>query len=371
MKIAIIGTRGIPANYGGFETFAEEMSTRLVKRGHSVRVYGRSSSISVKERFYKGVELVVLPALKHKYLETVSNTFLAVMHVIFTDTDAIYFCNAVNSVFTIIPRIFGKKVVLNVDGLEWRRKKWNRIGKAVYKASEYIATKFPNRIVTDSKIIHDYYMSKFGKESEYISYGADITAKISPGPVMDRYGLKERGYVLYVSRLEPENNAHTLIKAYEKVKGGMPLAIVGDAPYAKGYISELKSTKDARIKFLGSVYGEGYLELLSNAFIYVHGNEVGGTNPALLSAMAAGNCVIVNGVDFNREVIGDAGLWYEPGNADDLKNKIEYLLDNTGEAEKFRIKAVDRIRRYYNWDDVVKKTEELLMGLIRKRSRKI
>ena len=363
MKIAIIGTRGIPANYGGFETFAEELSTRLVKRGHKVIVYCRSHSVKTKERFYKGVELVILPTIRHKYFDTVAHTFLSTMHVLFTDTEVIYFCNTINSVFTIIPRIFGKRTILNVDGLEWKRKKWNALAKAAYRISERIATIFANAIVTDSKAIRDYYKKRFGKDTEYISYGADTKRRLPPGPVMKAASLKERGYVLYVSRLEPENNAHILVAAYEKVKGDMPLVIVGDAPYSSKYIAELKSTKDKRIFFLGSIYGDGYVELLTNAYLYVHGNEVGGTNPALLEAMAAGNCVIANGVDFNKEDIADCGLSYEPGNAENLKEKIEHLLDNPGEAENYRQKAAERIKRYYNWDDVVNKTEGLIKGI--------
>lgn len=364
MKIAIIGTRGIPANYGGFETFAEELSTRLVLRGHKVTVYCRSHYYTtVKDRVYKGVNLVVLPTIRHKYFDTIFHTLLSTLHVIFTDAEIVYFCNPINSVFTIIPRIFGKKTLINVDGLEWKRKKWSRLAKGAYKISERIATMFPNAIVTDSKAIQFYYKKIYGKDTEYISYGADVRPGIPAGPVMGKYQLRERNFILYISRLEPENNAHILIKAYEKTKGNMPLVIVGDAPYNKRYIDELKSTKDPRIKFTGSLYGDTYFELLSNAYVYVHGNEVGGTNPALLQAMASGNCVIVNGVDFNKEVIGDSGLWFDPNNPDDLKSKIEYLLDHPEEAEKYRRLAVARIREYYRWDETVEKTENLMKAL--------
>lgn len=363
MKISIIGTRGIPANYGGFETFAEELGGRLVRRGHKVIVYCRSHNVKTKERFYKGAELVILPTIRHKYFDTVAHTFLSTIHALFTDAEVIYFCNAINSIFTIIPRFFGKKTIINVDGLEWKRKKWNALAKAAYRVSERVAVAFANAIVTDSMAIHDYYNSRFGKETEYISYGADTEKRLPAGSVMKAHGLKEKGFVLYVSRFEPENNAHVLVEAYEKVGGDMPLVIVGDAPYNKAYIADLKSSKDKRIIFPGSIYGDGYRELLSNAFVYIHGNEVGGTNPALLEAMAAGNCVIVNGVDFNKEVIADCGLWYEPGNTEDLKNKIEYLFDNPGEVERYRQKAVERIRNHYNWDDVVDKTENLMRRL--------
>lgn len=367
MKISILGTRGIPARYGGFETFAENLSAGLVKKGHRVTVYCRSHYAQGRLSAYKGVDLVVLGTVRHKYLDTVAHTLLSALHAVFTKTDIIYFCNAVNSVFIIIPKLMGKKSVINVDGLEWKRKKWNRLAKFIYRASERLATLLADRIVTDSMAIRDYYRERFGVDTEYISYGADIKKGVPPGAVMAKYGLKKRGYLLYVSRLEPENNAHILVAAYEKAKGDMPLLIVGDAPYNKGYIAKLKSTKDKRIKFLGSIYAQGYEELLSNAYAYIHGNEVGGTNPALLEAMAAANCVVVNGVPFNREVIGDCGLWYEPGNAIDLKDKIEYLFDNPHEAEKYRASAVERIRKYYRWEDAVNKTEDMMEGLLEKR----
>jgi len=364
MQIAIIGTRGIPASYGGFETFAQNLSLRLVQRGHSVIVYCRSNYVKKEQHIYKGIKLVVLPTIQHKYFDTIIHTLLSVIHVLFTRTEVIYFCNAINSIFTIIPRMFGKKTIINVDGLEWKRKKWNFLAKKAYRISESIATIFPHEIVTDSMIIHDYYKERFGKETEYISYGADAGKRLSPGELMRTLGLKKRNFILFVSRLEPENNAHILIKAYEKVQGDMPLIIIGDAPYSNEYIRKLKSTKDKRIKFLGSIYGNGYFELLSNTFIYVHGNEVGGTNPALLEAMACGNCVIGNGVEFNKEVIGNCGLYFEPNNADSLRDKIEYSFNHPGEVEKFRSLAVERIRKYYNWNDVVDKTEKLMKKLL-------
>jgi glycosyltransferase involved in cell wall biosynthesis len=365
MKIAIIGTRGIPANYGGFETFAENLSTRLVRKGHDVTVYCRPKYTDKNLRSYKGVKLVILPAIRHKYFDTVSHTFLSVMHVIFTKTEVIYFCNSVNSVFTAIPRMFGMKTVINVDGLEWKRKKWNFLAKGVYRVSEYLATIIPHKIITDSMAVHDYYKERFGKESECISYGADAKIPMPPGPVMEKAGLKKRNFILYVSRLEPENNAHILIEAYEKVKGGiMPLVIVGDAPYGTEYIKKLRSTKDKRIRFLGSVFGEGYLELCGNACAYVHGNEVGGTSPALLEAMACGNCVIANGTEINKEVVNGCGLWFKLNDADDLKNKIEYIIDNPSEAEKYRLLAVERINMCYKWDDVVEKTETVMRRLL-------
>ena len=355
MKVAILGTRGIPANYGGFETFAEELGTRLVKKGFDVSIYCRRDTGKSHDEFYKGVRLVVLPTIKHKYFDTIAHTFVSALHVSFTGTDIVYFCNAINSIFMIFPRLFGKKVVMNVDGLEWKRAKWNRLGKWAYRVSERIATIFAHEIVSDSRGIQAYYKEKFNAETNFITYGARRVAVSRSGSFLKKFGLKKRKYILYVSRLEPENNAHVVINAYERVKTDMPLVIVGDAPYGKPYIKQLRSTKDARIKFLGSIYGEGYRALQSNAFCYIHGNEVGGTNPALLEAMAYGNCVIVNGVPFNREVVGDCGLWFKPGDPSDLKIKIERLFKKPLEVGRFRKMAPERIKKHYNWDDIVEK----------------
>ncbi len=365
MQIAIIGTRGIPANYGGFETFAEELSLRLVEKGHKVTVYCRSNYTKENLKEYKGVKLVVLPTLKNKYSDTVFHTFLSTLHVIFTDVKVVYYCNAINSIFTFLPRLLGIKTIINVDGLEWKRQKWSRAGKAAYRIAEFIATIFANVIVSDSRGIANYYKTAFNKDTEYISYGADPKKVILPGKTLEKLKLKRKGYILYVSRLEPENNAHILVRAYEKVKGNMPLIIVGNAPYNNNYIKRLKDTKDKRIRFVGSIYGDGYFELTSNAFIYIHGNEVGGTNPALLQAMALGNCVIATGVEFNREVVGDCGLCYAPGNPNDLAKRIDYLLNKPEEVEKYRPLAIERMRRNYNWDAVVNKTENLMKKILK------
>ena len=164
MKIAIIGTRGIPANYGGFETFAEQLSTRLVNKGYEVIVYCRKGNSGWAEPTYKGVKLITLPTIKHKYLDTLANTFLASWHVAFSKVDVVYYCNAINSIFMILPRIFGKKTMINVDGLEWKRAKWNWLGKWAYRVSERLATIFAQHIISDSRAIQDYYKEKFNKD---------------------------------------------------------------------------------------------------------------------------------------------------------------------------------------------------------------
>src|SRR5213594_2699766 len=308
MKLAILGTRGIPANYGGFETFAEELATRLAARGHDVTVYGRSNNVRQTQRIYKGVKLTILPTIGTKYLDTVTHTFLSVFHAFPQWFDCILMCNAANAIFALVPRLSSTPVALNVDGIERLRRKWGPAGRAYYRISEYLATKIPNVIVSDASVIRDYYLREYKKSSVMIVYGANCAPTVTT-TVLDQIGVRPRDYFLYVSRLEPENNAHVVVEAFEKVATEKRLLIVGDAPYARKYIERLKSTSDRRIHFPDAIYGAGYRELQSHAHAYIQATEVGGTHPALIEAMAAGNCVIVNDTPENREVVGDCGLF--------------------------------------------------------------
>lgn len=367
MRVAILGTRGVPANYGGFETFAEELATRLVKNGHFVTVYGRSGYIDEKynNQYYKKVHIRIFPSVRRKYFDTVSHTFLSILDVIFKIYDVILICNAANSIFSFIPRIFGKKVIVNVDGLERKRKKWNFFGRAWYLFGEFFSVLFPNKIVTDAKVIQEYYRKRYHKDSAFIPYGAYVK-KVSTIRILKSFNAEPGEYFLYVSRLEPENNAHVVIEAFEKIKTDKKLFIVGDAPYSKEYIKELKSTKDPRIIFTGYVYGEGYKELQSYAYCYIHATEVGGTHPALIEAMGFGNCVIVNETPENLEVVGDCGIIYEKNDVGDLARKINYVINNPDVVEEYGAKAMARIRKYYSWDYVTREYERLFLNLLQK-----
>jgi len=360
MKIAILGTRGIPANYGGFETFAEQLGTRLAARGHDITVYGRKHYSTTNELTYNGVNLITLPTIRHKYFDTVIHTFLSVMHAAPRKYDAILICNAANSIFAFIPRLFGTPTLVNVDGLERKRKKWNWIGQTYYLISEWLSTFLPTAIVTDAQVIQDYYATRYKKESEMIAYGAEVARRAAPEKLL-RFDLKPNRYVLYVSRLEPENNAHLVIEAYGQVKTDLPLVIVGGAPYAKEYIAELKSTKDPRVKFLGFVFGEDYRALQQNAYCYVHATEVGGTHPALIEAMGAGNCALTLNTPENLEVIGDAGIIYK--SADDLAAYLQHVINDPTIIGEYRRRAMTRVIQFYNWEQITDQYEELLARL--------
>src|SRR5581483_7808330 len=360
MKIAILGTRGIPANYGGFETFAEQLSTRLVARGHDVTVYGRRHYSTTDSPTYNGVNLVILPTIRHKYFDTVVHTFLSVLHAVVGHYDVILICNAANSVFAFIPRLFGTPTLVNVDGLERKRKKWNWLGRKYYHVSEWLSTFLPSAIVTDAQVIQDYYATRYHKESEMIAYGAEVARRAAPERLI-RYGLRPNQYILYVSRLEPENNAHLVIEAYEKVATDLPLVIVGGAPYAEEYIAQLKSTRDPRVKFPGFVFGEDYRALQQNAYCYVHSTEVGGTHPALIEAMGAGNCALTLDTPENREVMGEAGIVY--GSVDELAAQLRRVLAEPSIITEYRSRAMARVMKLYNWEQITDQYELLLARL--------
>jgi glycosyltransferase involved in cell wall biosynthesis len=360
MKLAILGTRGIPANYGGFETFAEELGTRLAARGHDVTVYGRSNNIRYPHRIYKGVKLVILPTIGTKHLDTVAHTFLSVVHAAARRFDCILMCNAANAIFALVPRLTGTPVALNVDGIERLRKKWGAAARAYYRISERLSTIIPNAVVTDADVIREYYMKEYRTPSVMIAYGAHCE-RTETTAVLDRLGVQSREYFLYVSRLEPENNAHMVIQAFEKVQTARLLLVVGDAPYAQKYIEQLKATRDPRIRFTGAIYGDGYRELQSHAYAYIQATEVGGTHPALIEGMGAGNCVIAKDTAENHEVLGDCGLFFE--DAAGLTRQIELTLTDIGLVTRLRAAAQARAKARYSWDAVTDAYERLFAGL--------
>jgi len=358
MRIAILGTRGIPASYGGFETFAEHLSTRLVARGHEVTVYCRAHYVTPRQLEFHGVRLQVLPTIRHKYFDTVIHTFLSALHAAPKRFDAALICNAANAPFAPIMRLTGTPVAINVDGLEHKRKKWGWLGRRYYRLAEYLSTILPNEMVTDAQVIQDYYHVHHKAPSTMIAYGSEVERRPDRATVR-KWRVEPNRYVLYVSRLEPENNARLVIEAFKRVRTAYRLLIVGDAPYAEQYIRDLKARAkgDKRIIFTGFVFGQDYRALQQNVYCYVHATEVGGTHPALLEAMGYGNCVLTLATPENIEVVGDAGIPY--ADEFDLAEKLQRVLRDGSLVHAYRNRAQLRVKKHYDWDHVVNKYEEL------------
>jgi glycosyltransferase involved in cell wall biosynthesis len=357
MKLAVLGTRGIPARYGGFETFAEELSRRLVERGHQVTVYCRQRH---SEPAFRGVSLHYLPTIRHKYLDTVAHTLFCTLHLLFHRQDATIYCNGANALFTFLPRLTGIPVALNVDGLERRRRKWNRLAKTWYLLSEWFATFCPTEVVTDAQSIADYYLRRYKKRSRFIPYGAE-TGKVSTVATLRTLGLEPGRYFLYVSRMEPENNALQVRQAFERLSTSLKLALIGDAPYAGEYIRKVRDTHDPRVIIPGAIYGQGYHELASHCFAYIHATEVGGTHPALIEAMGRGALVLYLNTPENAEVASGAGISFDT----DLQQKLESVLSmSEAEQDLWRSRALARVRERYTWEIVTDAYEKLLKQLI-------
>lgn len=368
-----MGTRGIPAQYGGFETMAWELAGRLAARGHVVTVYCRRGRTDETRTTPPGVQRRFLPYLPGKYLETVSHTALSALDSAVHRYDGVLIVNAANAAFAGLPRVRGTVVALNVDGIERQRAKWGLAGRLWYAVGERFALVFPNVVVADAKVIEDYYLQRHRHRSHLIAYGATILPR-EPPPNLEQHGLqgvRAGHYFLYVSRLEPENQALLVIEAYRNVGGDYPLLIVGDAPYAPEYKAALQASAagDPRVRLVGAIYGDGYTDLQRGALAYIQATTVGGTHPALIELMAAGNLVLAYATPENIEVTGGTGLIFR--DRDELAQMLNEIARDPA-SERFatlRAAASDRARAAYSWDHVTDQYEALFVSLIRRRGR--
>src|SRR5437588_574973 len=364
MKIAILGTRGIPASYSGFETAVEQLASRLSSRGHEVVVYCRPHVVDRKLRSYKGAQLVHLRTVQNKYLDTFVHTFRSAIHAArVTRPDVALFFIAGNSPLCLITRRDDIPAVINIDGLDSDRRKWPALAKAYLRFAESRSPRWADRAITDSHAVADIFERRYGTRIGVVPYGVE-----DPGhdgtETLDRLGLEPRKYILFVGRLEPENNPHLLVEAFSRIPAerahGIKLAIVGGAPYASDYIRQVWRTADPRVVFPGYVFGRGYWELQRHAYVFCAPTEVGGTHPVILEGMAAGNCVLVNDHPPNVETVGDAGIYFSRrAGVEDLARQLERLLDDTAVVEQYRARALKRASRDSS-DAVTDQYEHLL-----------
>ena len=366
MKIALLGSRGIPARYSGFETFYEQLAVRLVERGHNVTVYNRSHFIKDVKKEYKSVRIVSLPSIKSKHLDTITHTFLSSIHALFQSYDIVYYCIVGNSPLVWIPRITKARTLLNVDGEDWAREKWSEFAKWYQKKCEWIATHTANLIISDAIGIQNRYQELYQTETIFVPYGANLQRN-EWTEVLDKWGLSPDGYILYVGRFVPENAIDLLIKAFKKVQTDKKLVIIGDAPYADEYKKYLSQIADERVIFTGYAFGKEYEQLSSHAYFYVQPSGINGTRPALLDQMGFGNCVLVRNSQVNMEVIGDCGSFFDKDCLlDSLTEKIQELIAQPEKVDYFRERVRSRIENYYNWEWVTDFYEDLFRRMVQK-----
>jgi glycosyltransferase involved in cell wall biosynthesis len=364
MRIAMLGTRGVPARYGGFETAVEEVGRRLADRGHRVVVYCRTpAGAADRPRRHLGMELVHLPAARKRSLETLSHSAVSVGHLLGHRTDAAFVFNAANAPLLPLLRAARIPVATHVDGLEWKRAKWGPVGQRYYRIAESMAVRWSDALIADAVGIADYYRHEFGAPTTLLTYGAPL---IEPGSDrLAELGLEPGEYHLAVARFEPENHVDVIVEGYARSRSTRPLVVVGSAPYSDAYTARVHAAADDRVRFLGGVWDQAQLDqLYANAYTYLHGHSVGGTNPSLLRAIGAGTAVLAYDVDFNREVVHDAGRFFvSPAD-------VAALLD-AAEADPRRIRAAGRrareLARGYDWDDVAAGYEKLAAALLARR----
>lgn len=363
MKIITLGIRGIPAHYGGFETCVDQTSRLLVKAGHQVVIYGRTQHFDTHRDSYEGVELRYVPRPRRQSLHTIGHTIRCARDMGRELCDVVHLYGVGNSFAIPLLRRHDRRVAVSVDAQDWARDKWGIVGRNYLLLAARFAVRTAHRIIVDSKAIGDYYHQHFGTESYYVAYGAE-TSPESGTEWLDRFGLQSGRYHLFVGRLTPEKRPHHLISAYRNVNSPYPLVIVGDDPYNQGYIDQLRQTADGRVKFVGTVYDEGFHQLCHHSYLYLTASAIEGTSPALLQAMGQGATVLVNGIPANRETVGEAGFTYAENDVGDLVRQWQALVDNPGRVAQTRSLAVQRIQKHYTWELITQQLIQLYQQMI-------
>ncbi|WP_419818329.1 DUF1972 domain-containing protein [Glaciibacter flavus] len=365
LRIAMIGTRGVPAAYGGFETAVEEIGRRMVEQGHEVTVYCRRTDAAPRSE-YLGMKLAYLPALRLKTAETLSHSALSVAHAVTRArrADTAFVFNAANAPFVPALRARGIPVALHVDGLEWKRDKWGANGRRYYRWAEQQAVRHADALIADAQGISDYYRTEFGIPTELLTYGAPIL-RDAPADRLSELGLLPGEFHLVVARFEPENHVDVILEGYRASGATKPLVVVGSAPYAAAHTERIRSiaTHDDRIRLVGGVYDQDLLDqLYAHASTYLHGHSVGGTNPSLLRAMGAGTAVIAWDVVFNREVAGTSASYFsDPATLAALIDDVETQPSRFAEMAAA---LQSRAEANYHWDSVTAGYLELAERLV-------
>jgi len=366
VRIALVGTRGIPAAYSGFETAVEHLAERFTARGHEVVVYCRPHMTERRER-HAGARLVHLPTVRNKYLDTLVHTAVSTAHLAtrLRPDVAIYFI-AGNAPVVPFARLAGIPAILQVDGLDSERAKWPALARAYLRMAERFAPRAATIAITDSDEVAASYERRYGRRIDAIPYGAELP---DPGGTewCERLGVEPGRFVLFVGRLVPENNAHLLVEAHRHLERDWPLVIVGDAPYAERYIAELKAAAGPDVRFPGYVFGDGYRELVHRCGVMCVPTEVGGTHPVIVEAMAAGACLLVSNHAPNVEAVGDTATSFPLGGGPQaLADRLRSLIDDPAERSHLATAAAARATERYSWDACAERYLELCVQLTRK-----
>ncbi len=367
MKVAIIGSRGYPYVYSGYETFVKELSERLIKHDIQVKVYCHKNLFPIHPKFVNGIELVYISTIETKNLSQVIHSFLSILHACFTKTDIILMVNAGNGPLGIIAKLFNKPTIINVDGLDWLRPKWKGLGAKYFYFAAKLATKFYDAVITDAEEMRKVYLHEFKKDSTVIAYGDKISYSKIPS-LITQFNLSPFEYYLIVGRLIPDNNADIIIDGFMKSKSTKKLVIVGDVPYIDQYAENVKLKANTNIFFLGYITDNSTLEeLYHNCFVYIHGHEFGGTNPTMLKAMACGCAISALSTPFNKEMLseGKYGLFFDKC-PDSVSNLILRIESDNNQITHLRNVSRNGLTEKYNWDHITEAYMKIMDKLLKK-----
>jgi glycosyltransferase involved in cell wall biosynthesis len=362
LRVAFIGGRGVVSKYSGIETYYEEIGKRLTGMGHHVTAYCRTY-FTPPGKQHNGMEVVRLPTIRSKHLETLVHTFLSTLHVLIQPCDVVHYHALGPALFAFIPRLAGKKTVVTVQGLDWERKKWGRIASAILRLGERAAVSFPTQTMVVSKTLQNHYRRSSGAETSYVPNGGVLREWRVPDKILD-WGLEPGRYILFLGRFSPEKGCHLLVEAYEKLETDVKLVMAGASSYCDDYSRRLRAHAGERIKMLDWVSGEALDELLTNAMMFVLPSDLEGLSLALLDAMGAGLCVLTSDVAENREAVDDAGFTFRRGDLADLADRLRFLIANPAVREAAGQAAKRRVREHYQWGQIAAEIERVYFEMM-------
>jgi glycosyltransferase involved in cell wall biosynthesis len=358
LRIAILGIRGIPASYSGFETSAEETAVRFVKSDYKVSVYCRKNHYKNRSDTYLGVDLIYLPSVKSKHLDTITHTILSVFHSMFKKYDVIILYGVGSAYILPILKLFTRKLISVVDGADWERQKWGAFAKFVLRLGRWFSIKLSDHYVVDNEFLAKQYQKKFKKAPVYIPYGANIPDSYEIS-ILEKFNLKENSYLIFVGRFVLEKGIDFLIENFIKLDTKIKLVVVGGNALDLEYVGRLKDVSDDRIIFPGFVYGSVYESLLKFAKFYVSCSYLEGTSPSLLSAMAINGFAYVSDLPENCEVLKCSCQTFKTGDSQSFLNGLKPLLNSSVKLVEERKKTKAVVEKYYTWEKITEQYIQL------------
>ena len=368
LRIAMLGHKRIPSREGGVEIVVDEISQRLVKQGHEVTCYNRrghhvsgADFDSEKVKEYNGIKLKTVWTIDKKGLAAMSSSFFAAICAAFGRYDIVHF-HAEGPCFMLwLPKLFGKRCIATIHGLDHQRAKWGKFAAGYIKRGEKCAVKHADEIIVLSESVRDYFKETYNRNTVYIPNGVSRAEIVPPKEIIEKYLLEKDGYILYLGRLVPEKGIKYLIEAYKKLHTDKKLVIAGGSSDTKDFEEELKASAEnnPNVIFTGFVQGRILEELYSNAYIYVLPSDLEGMPLSLLEAMSYGNCCLTSDIPECADVIGECGVTFRKGDIGELSENLQMLCNDSARVNSYKEKAAEYVCQKYNWDDVTSRTLNL------------